>query len=249
MASKTIIYLTDNSLSEPLATRCREILAKNAGDIPIVSVSQKPLTFGRNVCVGEIGRSWMSIYKQILAGLEVVETPYIAIAEHDCFYVPEHLNWTPPIDDTFYYNTHHWLVEWGTKHPEINGMYSFWKGRIAFSQLICNKELFKKSTNEVMNLIEQGVKTKKGMRWQGEPGVISSLTRASEVANSGQSFQLQQYLKDYLTHYKSETFNTVLPNLDVRHESNFTGGKRGKKRRYDLPFWGSFSNIMKGVMV
>jgi hypothetical protein len=45
------MYLTDNTLAEPLASKVREILVKEAQDIPIVSVSQKPISLGQNVCV------------------------------------------------------------------------------------------------------------------------------------------------------------------------------------------------------
>jgi hypothetical protein len=71
---KTLIYLTDNSLAEPIASKCRELLVREAKDIPIVSVSQEPIELGLNVCVGKIGRSWLSLYKQMMAGLEAVKT-------------------------------------------------------------------------------------------------------------------------------------------------------------------------------
>ena len=56
---KAIIHLTDNSLDEKIATLCRRVLAKEARDIPIISVSQKPIKLGKNICVGKIGRGWM----------------------------------------------------------------------------------------------------------------------------------------------------------------------------------------------
>ena len=124
--SNTILYLTDNTLDPEIASACRVVLKREARDIPIVSVSQKPIDLGKNICVGEIGRNWISLYKQILAGLEAIETEFVVIAEHDCMYSHEHLSWTPPKDDRFYYNHNHWLVQWGGNHPEMNGMYSYW---------------------------------------------------------------------------------------------------------------------------
>lgn len=58
--------------------------------------------------------------------------------------------------------------------------------------------------------------------------------------------QLQRYLKEYTTRYNSESFMTTLPNLDIRHSTNFTGPKRGKKRCYELTYWGSFKEIING---
>lgn len=242
---KTIIYLTDNSLDEEIAELCQRKLQENAQGIPIVSVSQKPIELGKNVCLGEIGRSWISLYKGILAGIEACETPYIGIAEHDVLYTPEHLAWIPPRDDTFYYNHNCWLVEYRSKHPELEGMFSYWPRRFALSQLICHKDLLKTSTEEVMRLLELGLKTEKGMKWFGEPGLIADTYRAFVEASSGRSTQLQNYLKNYVSKYTSKAFNTNYPNLDIRHSSNFTGPKRGKKRCFSLPYWGEFKDIIK----
>lgn len=245
LKNKSILYLTDNSLDEKLAEFCRKKLKYDK----IISVSQRPIKFGKNVCVGEIGRSWMSLYKQILAGIEACETPYIGIAEHDCIYAPEHLNWLPLRDDTFYYNHNCWLVQWGGNHPELNGMYSYWPKRYALSQLVCHKDLLKQSTEEILNLLEMGLKVEKGLRYYGEPGLISDkfkdyVNRAFKSTVSGDSKQLQWYLRDYVNKYKSESFMTEQPNLDIRHSSNFTGAKRGKKRCFEIPYWGKFSEVI-----
>lgn len=248
---KTILYLTDNSLDESLAQRVREILLLEARDIPIVSVSQKPIDLGTNACVGEIGRSWTSLYRQILAGINAIETPYIGIAEHDCLYTHEHLAWIPPRDDVFYYNHNCRLVEWGGNHPELNGMYSSWPKRYALSQLVCHKDLLKGATEEILSLIERGLMIKKGMHWYGEPGIgvaaNNDFVKAAQAAESGRPVQPQRYLKDYLTRYRIDSFVTDLPNIDIRHGSNFTGPKRGKERTYEIPYWGRFKNLMRDV--
>jgi hypothetical protein len=242
---KTIIYLTDNTLDEKIASKCKEILVKEAGGNPIVSVSQKPIDLGINICVGEIGRSWLSLYKQLIIGLKIVKTEDIAIAEHDCLYSHEHFNWIPPKKDIFYYNFNHWLVQWGGNHPELNGMYSYWPKRTAMSQLICNKDLLMKATQEVINLLAMGLKVEKGLHWYGEPGVKSEQFKKAFVeASSGRPTQLQTYLKAYLVKNSSDGFETTIPNLDIRHGTNFTGPKRGNKRRYTLPYWGEFKQYL-----
>jgi len=244
---KTIIYLTDNSLVESIASKCRKILVREAKDIPIISVSQKPVELGKNICVGDIGRNWMSLYKQLLAGCEEVETKYISIAEHDCLYTNEHFNWIPPKDDVFYYNLNCWLVEWGGNHPELNGMYStYWKKRLALSQLVCNRELLIKSIKERLALLDGATRLTREMVGIGEFGVTNErmVRKAQEAARSGKPIQIQRYIKDYLEKYTSDTFKTINPNLDIRHGSNFTGPKRGKNRTYDLPYWGKFKDII-----
>jgi hypothetical protein len=240
----TVLFLTDNSLDEQIANLCRRVLVREAGDLPIVSVSQKPIDLGRNVCVGEIGRSWMSIYTQILAGLDAVETDNIAIAEHDCLYTHEHLSYEPCDPGAFHYNKNHWLIQWGGNHPELNGMYSWWPHRIALSQLVCRAELLCESTADVMRLLEMGLKVARGLHWHGEPGAISEqFKKAYAKATSGKPTQLQTYLKDYVNGYRSVFFATINPSLDIRHSSNFTGAKRGKRRCYELPYWGKWEEL------
>jgi len=244
-ANVTIIHLTDNSLDEKIASRCREILVREAGENPIISVSQEPIELGTNICVGKIGRSWLSLYKQQLEGLHAATTEFIAIAEHDCMYTNEHFSWVPPRDDTFYYNVNCWLTQWGGNHPELNGMYSLWsRNRHALSQLIGSRTLLIASIEERLSLIDEGVGV---VRHAGEPGCIPDgfQRKAEKWAKSGASVQLQRYLGDYLKKYRSEDFKTANPNLDIRHGSNFTGAKRGKKRRYELPFWGDFKELMQ----
>ena len=243
---RTIIYLTDNTLDEEIAALCRRKLLEVAGGIPIVSVSQEPLDFGRNVCVGQIGRNWLSFYKQMLAGTLVAQTPWVLIAEHDCLYTPEHLNYTPASSDVFWYNDNRWLVQWGGNHPELNGMYSWWTGGLANSQLICDRGLLEKSLVERLNILESGVSPR--AFGTGEPGVTTpkAIQNARKWATSGKPVWLRGYLEDYLTKYEHKTFKTELPNLDIRHGTNFTGPKRGTKRRYELPYWGRWEDWKDG---
>lgn len=248
MAEKTIIYLTDNSLDEALAAKVREILVREARGIPIVSVSQKPVDLGLNVCVGEIGRNWVSLYTQLIAGIDASGAQYVGICEHDCLYTHEHLSWIPPRDDVFYYNSNCWLVQWGGNHPELNGMYSYWPKRLALSQLVCKAALLRESVSERLALLRDGSKVTREFLGCGEPGVVSerALRKARAAAMSGKPIQIQRYLNDYLRKYTSEVFETKNPNLDIRHGSNFTGPKRGKKRCYDLPYWGRFAEAING---
>jgi hypothetical protein len=238
---RTIIYLTDNSLDERIAELCRCKLADAAGSIPIVSVSQKPVTLGYNVCVGEIGRCWLSLYKQLLAGCEAaIGAEWVAVAEHDCLYTSEHLSYTPASRDVFWYNDNRWLVQWGGNHPELNGMYSWWSGSLALSQLVCDRELLRECIAERVKLLEGGVEP--GEFGKGEPGITTdeALRKARKYATNGSAAYLRPFMNDYLTRYEHKTFRTKLPNLDIRHSTNFTGPKRGSKRRYELPYWGEF---------
>jgi len=241
--TNTIVYFTDNTLTPILATKCREILEREAGDNPIISVSQVPIELGKNICIGEIGRSWISLYKQLLAGVEAAETKYVVCAEHDCLYSNEHLSWVPPTDEKFYYNHNFWLLWLGDRHPELKGMYSYWPNRFCLSQLICSRDLLKTSLLERLSLLENGYQMVKGLAGAGEPGVADCIAIGRLEASSGRPTQLQRYFKGCLTEYESESFMTKTPNVDIRHNSNFTGPKRGKQRTYSIPYWGEFKSL------
>lgn len=242
--NKTIIYITDSVLNEEIARACRTQLVKVAGDIPIISVSQKPLDLGLNINMGDIGRSWYNIYVQQLEGLKQATTEFVMIAEHDVMYTKEHIDWIPPDNKTFWYNTNCWFVQWGGNHPELNGMYSFWNDdRKALSQLVCDRKLLIESIEDRMFFLEGGLRILKRL---GEPGAFPpEVVEAARIAVSGECKYLQPYLEKHLAKFTCNTFRTKQPNLDIRHSSNFTGPRRGKHRRYELEPWGRFQTVME----
>lgn len=97
----TILYYTANVVEFDVIER----LKKTIGNKPIISISQKPMEFGTNICVGEVGRSLQNIYKQILEGAKKAKTKYVALCEDDCLYVPEHFDYR---SETFAYNLNRW---------------------------------------------------------------------------------------------------------------------------------------------
>lgn len=223
----TILYLTDNCLDPQIDRLVRATLLRQAADIPIISVSQQPIEFGQNICVGPIGRSWTSIFKQVLAGLAEVKTRFVSIAEHDCLYTNEHLSFIPPQADCFWVNKNCWLVQHGGNHPELTGMYSYWHKRSAMSQVVVARELFREYTELQVKL-------------------IAANQEAKRVADSGSSEQLQRYI-GLIQGYRTRFFATVKPNLDIRHGGNFTGPKRGKRRCYELPYWGKWEEVLRAA--
>ena len=243
---RSIIYLTDNSLAPEIMDLCQRKLQEAAGDIPILSISQCSIDFGQNVCMGPMGRNWLSLYKQLLMGTRIADTEWVVIAEHDCLYTSEHLNYTPESGDVFWYNDNRWLVQWGGNHPELNGMYSKWSGSLALSQLICNRELLEACIAERVDILEKGGDAK--LFGKAEPGVTTkaAIERARRRATSGEATWLGAFFDNYLTKWEHRTFKTRLPNLDIRHSTNFTGPKRGNRRRYRLPYWGRWEDWRDG---
>ena len=116
MTDLTIIYYTANHISDYFMANTQKQLLKAIGDTPIISVSQKPIDFGDNICVGNIGRSTYNIYKQILIGAREVKTEYVATAEDDVLYSKEHFDYRPA-QDIFAYDVNKWsLYTWDPSH-------------------------------------------------------------------------------------------------------------------------------------
>ena len=103
---RVIVYYTDSRLEQSLARAVRSNLKKVAGPIPIISVSQKPLDFGTNICVGEKESiDQYSMYEQLLAGLDAAPKGSIVyLCEHDVFYHPSHFVKLPKSKKHAYFN-------------------------------------------------------------------------------------------------------------------------------------------------
>lgn len=111
MNDLTLLYYTANKIPDGFADNVRRDLWNvTKGEIPIISISQKPIVFGENICVGDIGSSSYNVYRQILIGAHKAKTKYIACCEDDTLYNWEHFE-TRPEDDIFFYNINRWILE------------------------------------------------------------------------------------------------------------------------------------------
>jgi len=94
----TILYYTSNDESESFEKRTKDNILK-VTDLPIISVSQKPIDFGDNICVGKQGASGFNMFRQVLIGLKKVKTRFVISAEADCLYPPDYFTWRPETND------------------------------------------------------------------------------------------------------------------------------------------------------
>ena len=105
MPDLTLLYYSSNALPENTAVNFRsELINVTKGAFPIVSVTQKPIDFGKNICIGDIGQSYYNLYQQMYAGIKEVKTKYVALTEDDSLYNMEHFDWRPPSDDVIMCN-------------------------------------------------------------------------------------------------------------------------------------------------
>lgn len=105
LLDKGIIFYTDNRLDKKIRDAVTaSILTAN---LPIVSVSLKPIDFGTNIVVNE-KRGYITMIKQITTALENSTAKYVFFCEHDCLYPKSHFDFTPTRDNIFYYNANVW---------------------------------------------------------------------------------------------------------------------------------------------
>jgi len=130
---KTIIYYTANTEDPVFEQRIRDDLKKKAGDIPIISVSRKPIDLGTNICVGEQPVSYTSEWKQLLIGLKAAKAKFCIAAEADCLYPSEYFAFTP-VEEEMMYNYNNIYISWKYK----NGLYK--KTGYCEGAQICGRE-------------------------------------------------------------------------------------------------------------
>jgi len=92
---KTVVYYTAHTERPEFEDKIRGTLLESIGDLPLISVSQKPLDFGKNICVGEVGISSHNAWRQLMVGAEAATTAFICAAESDYLYPKEHFEFTP----------------------------------------------------------------------------------------------------------------------------------------------------------
>jgi rubrerythrin len=114
--SKAIVYYTDNRLDESLMSACQTQLRKAAGDIPIISVSLKPIDFGDTCITLDKERGHLTMFQQILAGIEAADADVVYFAEHDVLYHPSHFEFMPTSDKEYYYNENVWKLRMEDGH-------------------------------------------------------------------------------------------------------------------------------------
>jgi len=102
MSDLTIIYYTSNREIESFENKIIESLIENSKGLPIVSVSQKPMNLGNNICVGNVGVSEINSRRQLLIGAKEAKTKFICSAESDFLY-PESFFEFEPLEDNIIY--------------------------------------------------------------------------------------------------------------------------------------------------
>ena len=191
--TKGIVYYTDNKIDENLAQMVMDYIVE--ARLPVVAVSLKPIDFFSMNIVLDLERSYLTMFRQVLEGLEALDTDIVFLTEHDVLYNKEHFNFTPTRNDIFYYNQNNWQVR------QTDGHAVYWECK-KVSQICGYRELFIKHYTERVRRVEaEGFTRKMGF----EPGTHGRAERVDDT--------------------KSEFFKTTIPNLDIRHKYNLTSSR------------------------
>lgn len=121
----TVIHITANREPEAFASKIQSKLLEVIGDNPLISVSQKPIDLGHNICVGEVGSSYQNALLQMQIGAQAAQTEYVAIAEADQLYPPGYFDFKPDGQDVYLYKNL-WLLRYWDKHFFYRKEYGDW---------------------------------------------------------------------------------------------------------------------------
>ena len=201
---KGIIYYTDNRIGEPIRTYVRNSI--KAAGLPITSCSLKSIRFGNNI-VFEGKRSYPTMVAQILTALENSEQTFVFFCEHDVLYHPSHFDFTPPLNNKYYYNLNNWRWD----YPNDRAIQ--YDGLTSLSMMCCNRMLAINHYRIRKGLIEsQGLDKMRSRdpRWARrfgyEPGT-------KPIRRGG------------VTNETYETWRSESPNIDIRHSKTFSSPK------------------------
>lgn len=234
--SKGVVYYTDNCLPDYINKPVQEHLlkARANGISQLISSGLKEKTefADFNFYMPYHERSFLTMFKQILVGIEHCETDIIFLCEHDVVYHPSHFDFTPLKNDIYYYNENVYQINCET------GKTVYWRAKRC-SQLCAYRDLLLKHYRKRVAMVEANGFT---MRMGFEPGTHKREERVDD--------------------YKAEGWFSEFPNLDLKHGKNLTRCKwsqkdfRNKKNCIDwkdvndgIPGWGNPVNRFKEFLL
>jgi len=200
--SRGIVYYTDGELDKNILIPCQKQI-KKCFKGKIVNVSLKKVDFGENIVL-PLEKGILAMFKQILAGLERIDTDIVFFAEHDVLYAKEHFDFTPPRKDIVYYNKNVWKVRPSDGFAIRTDVCKQTSGLCAYKDILL--EHYRKR----VKLVEKyGYNWKRPMGF--EPGTHDRKERVDDL--------------------KSEVWDSKCPNIDIRHNKTFTVN-RWKKEEF-----------------
>ena len=202
--TKGVVYYSDCRGDGLILQAARSQLARATNGHRITSVTLAPVDFGDiRVVMTRLERGHLTMFQQILAGLELSDADIIFLAEHDVLYDSSHFDFTPPSDELVYYNENVWKVDQETGRA-LHYACRQTSGLCAYRSVLL--EHYRKRVELVK---EHGFSRKMGF----EPGTHGRPERVD------------------LLH--SEAWMSPKPNIDIRHKHNLTPSRWRKDQFRD----------------
>lgn len=215
-----LVYYSDGHAPENILRSCRDQIKACCNGHDLVSVCLNPVDFGRSFHY-EAERGYLTMFRQILKGIEESTADVLFLVEHDVYYHPSHFDFIPPREDTFYYDENVW-------HIRANDGHALFYNHMSTSMLCARRDLLLRHYQLRVAKVEKEGFT----RYFGfEPG----------------SHKPPRGCDDY----GREPYLAQFPSLDIRHSENLTSNRWRKdqfrnqqqlyawteKKVWDLPGW------------
>lgn len=238
--TKGVVYYTHGVGDPKILEACRKQITKGIKEKHIVSVSLAPLKFGFNIVLSE-QPGYLTMAKQILAGLEASKADVIYFCEHDVLYHPSHFSFLPLRPDQIYYNTNVWRVRYEDGHALYCNNLQQLSGLVGYRDVLIKhyKERIRKM-EEFLATHEQD-QFGQYIRAMGfEPGTHGRAERVDDLT--------------------CDSYQSELPNIDIRHSTNLTPSRWNKEQfrneKYtdgwtelnEVPGWGVTENRLPDIL-
>ena len=198
--TKGIVFYTDNRLDPAIASAVIAQLERVRPG-PIVAVSLHPMTLpaGWTSIVLDQPRGYLTMFAQILAGLQAIECETVFLCEHDVLYHESHFAFTPPNTDQPFYNLNVWKIDAATGralHYDCQQT----------SGLCASRDLLRAHYRARVEKVQaHGFSRKMGF----EPGTHQRPERVDDL--------------------RAASWRSKGPNLDIRHRQNLTPSRWRKE--------------------
>lgn len=190
-APRGVVYYSDCRPDPRILEASRQSI--EASGMPIVAVTLQLIRWpSARTIVLDAERSVLTMFRQILAGLEALDTDVAFLCEHDVIYAPDHFRFTPARADRYYYQMNVWKVDANTGRA-VHYRTKQTSGLCADRQLLI--EHYRKRMARVER---EGFTRKMGF----EPGSHRRPERVDDIP--------------------SEEWWSPVPNVDIRHTTNLT---------------------------
>ena len=218
-----IIYYTSNQENEEFEQKIRDNILNVCGGIPIVSVYQKPIDFGKNICVGDVGVNDDNLFRQVQMACQNTDADYIITTEADVIYPKDYFKFIPPDLNQVYRSDNMWILY---KSKRKLGYY---KKEYSEGGQIIGREFY-------LSLLDKALK---------DLPMWNPLFYKNGTCPECPSGQPVNKIRNPFTfsRIKWQYFNTD-PIISVKtYQGLRSYGGRASEHREDLPVWGNYKDL------